>query len=212
MALFLVREASGFPIVSAVWHPKCLLQLPWDNMGKLFFVENAYAFKSDNFNDFVLQNDKRTPGWLKYSCTMLGLRNQIKLDWCTDNWLLFLEKMKTWAFHFCCNFGNKHRIMYRNFFESVYNNRCGTLPFLGFLCNHMSRLMTKPTKWHVRPAKTQISLGIRPVWSESSPSAWRKLRSLATHWAHSEDSDQTGRMPRLIWVFAGRTCHFLILS
>ena len=25
----------------------------------------------------------------------------------------------------------------------------------------MSRLMTKPTKWHVRPAKTQISLGIR---------------------------------------------------
>ena len=29
--------------------------------------------------------------------------------------------------------------------------------------NQMSRLMTKPTKWHVRPAKTQISLGIRPV-------------------------------------------------
>ena len=27
----------------------------------------------------------------------------------------------------------------------------------------MSRLMTKPTKRHVRPAKTQISLGIRPV-------------------------------------------------
>ena len=31
-----------------------------------------------------------------------------------------------------------------------------------------SRLMTKPAKWHVHPAKTQISLGIRPVWSESS--------------------------------------------
>ena len=26
----------------------------------------------------------------------------------------------------------------------------------------LSRLVTKPTKWHVRPAKTQISLGIRP--------------------------------------------------
>ena len=58
--------------------------------------------------------------------------------------------------------------------------------------------------WHdktntvaVRPAKTQIILGIRPVWSESSLSAWRKLGSLATHWAHSEDSDQTGRMPML---------------
>ena len=25
--------------------------------------------------------------------------------------------------------------------------------------------MTKPTKWHVHPANTQISLGIHPVWS-----------------------------------------------
>ena len=77
------------------------------------------------------------------------------------------------------------------------------------LCRlQMSQRMTKPTKWHVSPAKTQISLGIRPVWSESSLSAWRKLTSLATHWVHSEDSDQTGRMPSLIWVFAGHTCHF----
>ena len=45
----------------------------------------------------------------------------------------------------------------------------------------------------VRPAKTRISLDIRPVWSESSLSDWRKLGSLATHWVHSEDSDQTGR-------------------
>ena len=50
----------------------------------------------------------------------------------------------------------------------------------------MDHLMTKPTKWHVRPAKTQISLGIRPVRSESSLSAWKKLGSLATHWAHNE--------------------------
>ena len=64
----------------------------------------------------------------------------------------------------------------------------------------------------VRQAKTQISLGIRPVWSESSLSPWRKLGSLATHWAHSEDSYQTGPMPRLIWVFAGRTVILLVLS
>ena len=38
----------------------------------------------------------------------------------------------------------------------------------------------------VRPAKTQISLGIRPVWSESSLSAWRKLGSLANHWADAQ--------------------------
>ena len=68
----------------------------------------------------------------------------------------------------------------------------------------------KTNKMTVRPAK--ISLGIRPVWSESSLSAWRKLGSLATHWAHSEDSDQTGWMPRLIWVFAGRTLILLVLS
>ena len=67
----------------------------------------------------------------------------------------------------------------------------------------------KTNKVSVRPAKTQI-LGIRPVWSESSLSAWRNLGSLATHLAHSEDSDQTGRMPRLIWVFAGRTFTLLL--
>ena len=55
----------------------------------------------------------------------------------------------------------------------------------------------------------KISLRIRPVWSESSLSAWRKLGSLATHWTHSKDFDQTGRMPRLIWVFAGCTSHFV---
>ena len=70
----------------------------------------------------------------------------------------------------------------------------------------------KTNKMSVRPAKTQISLGIRPVWSESSLSAWRNLGPLATHWAYSEDSDQVGRMPRLIWVFAGRTLILLVLS
>ena len=52
----------------------------------------------------------------------------------------------------------------------------------------------KTNKMSVRLAKTQISLGIRPVWSESSLSAWRNLGSLFTHWAHSEDFDQTGWM------------------
>ena len=67
---------------------------------------------------------------------------------------------------------------------------CRTLQFFcKVYCasTHLSHLMTKPTKWHVCPAKTQISLGMRPVWSETSLSAWRKLGSLATHWAHSED-------------------------
>ena len=76
------------------------------------------------------------------------------------------------------------------------------------LLYRMSCLMTKPTKWHVRPAKTQISLSIRPVWSESSLcTQWVVKRPMFLH-ADSEDSDQTGQMPRLIWVFAGYTCHF----
>ena len=70
----------------------------------------------------------------------------------------------------------------------------------------MSHHMTKPTKWPVGLAKTRISLGICPVF------AVRMIGPLTTHWAHSEDSDQTGWMPRLIWVFTGRTsfcwfCH-----
>ena len=56
-----------------------------------------------------------------------------------------------------------------------------------FFFSNMSCRMTKLTKWHVRPLKTQISRSILPVWSQSSLSAWRKLGSLATHWAHSED-------------------------
>ena len=72
----------------------------------------------------------------------------------------------------------------------------------------VSHRMTKPTKWPVRPAKTQISLGIRPVWSESSLAAWRKLGSLATNWVHGKASDQTGWMPKLIWVFTGHKCRF----
>ena len=64
---------------------------------------------------------------------------------------------------------------------------------------YLSRLMTKPTKWHVRPAKTQISLGILPVWSESSLTALRNIRSLVTHWAHSEYSEHTGRTHFFCW-------------
>ena len=80
--------------------------------------------------------------------------------------------------------------------------------FLTSDCQDMSHLMTKPTKWPVCPAKTQISLGIRPVWYESSLcTKWVAKDPSFVH-ADSEDSDQTGQMARLIWVFAGGTCHF----
>ena len=50
---------------------------------------------------------------------------------------------------------------------------------------------------------------IRPVWSESSLCAQWVAKDLH---ADSEDTDQTGRMPRLIWVFAGHTLILLVLS
>ena len=70
----------------------------------------------------------------------------------------------------------------------------------------------KTSKLIVGPAKTQSSLGIRPVWSESSLCAQWVAKDTSYLHADSEDSDQTGRMPKLIWVFAGRTvtlwfCH-----
>ena len=69
--------------------------------------------------------------------------------------------------------------------------------------NEMSHSMTKPTKWRVSPAKTQIS----PVWSESSPSAhWvAKNPRFLPACASSEDSDEPGHPPRLIRVFAMRS-------
>ena len=83
----------------------------------------------------------------------------------------------------------------------------------------MSCLMTKPTKWYVRPAKTQISLGIHPVWSVSSLcTQWIAKHPSFLH-VDSEDSDQTGHL--LIWVFTRRTsvnwlchevAHFLKIS
>ena len=62
-------------------------------------------------------------------------------------------------------------------------------------------LMTKPTKWNVRPAKTQISLGIHAVWSvfavhmkeawvlsyplSAQQRLWSDWADLSLRWAHS---------------------------
>ena len=71
--------------------------------------------------------------------------------------------------------------------------------------SEMSCLMTKLNKTTVRPAETQISLGIPPVWSESSLCAHWVAKDPSFLHVDSEDSDQTGGMARLIWVFAGLT-------
>ena len=57
--------------------------------------------------------------------------------------------------------------------------------------------------------KTQISLGIRRVLSESLLCPQWAAKDPSFLHADREDSDQTGRMPRLTRVVAGRRCHFV---
>ena len=52
----------------------------------------------------------------------------------------------------------------------------------------------KTNKKGVRPSKTQISLGIGPVCSESSMSTQWVAKDPRFLHAFSEDSDQTGQM------------------
>ena len=69
--------------------------------------------------------------------------------------------------------------------------------------------MTKQTKWLYAQRRL---ISAWTVWSESSLSAQWVAKDPSFLQADSEDSDQTGRMPRLIWVFAGRTLILLVLS
>ena len=71
---------------------------------------------------------------------------------------------------------------------------------------NISQRMTKPTKWHIRPAKTQVSLGFRPVWSESSLCAQWVAKDPS--FLHANTLIRLGGCPG--WsVFAWRTCHFV---
>ena len=75
---------------------------------------------------------------------------------------------------------------------------------------YMSRLMTKPTKWRV-PSEDSDQPGCPPslisVFTVRMKKRWvlgYPLSAKQRLW-----SDQTGRMPRLIWVFTGQTYHFV---
>ena len=115
-----------------------------------------------------------------------------------------------------------------NLFSVFYQKRLFPIYMVYHMnaCNHSLKngIVTKCFKWTfepphdktkktaVQPAKTQISLGFRHVWSEASLCAQWVAKGPSFLHADSEDADQTGRMPRLIWVFAGRTGTLLVLS
>ena len=65
----------------------------------------------------------------------------------------------------------------------------------------MSRNIRKSTFGHLHPAKIQITLRIRTVWSESLLDAFWKSNDVKFLYADNEDWSDW-----LIWDFAGRTC------
>ena len=63
-----------------------------------------------------------------------------------------------------------------------------------FLIPDHMKMHLSHDKVTVRPAKTQISLGIRPVGSETSQCSQWVVEYPSFFHADSKDSDQTGRM------------------
>ena len=85
--------------------------------------------------------------------------------------------------------------------------------------------MTKPTKWYIHSAELdhpgwasalESFLSLNPIALRTAKTPWsfgrsecNRVKSLTFTHANSTGSDQTGRMPRLICVFAGGTCHLV---
>ena len=83
-------------------------------------------------------------------------------------------------------------------------------PKTGFLMTWLKSW--RSAKWAAKWQNQQNECAPSEDSDQPGHSTWRNIGSLATHWAHSEDSDQTGRMSRLIWVFAGRAATLLVWS
>ena len=147
-----------------------------------------------------------------YDQSGLSLLNR-SLRWCTRFYIRYTSFfMKTESTYYPKWFTVREKYWYCDESHLLPREGFALWAVCMWIKQHFSRLMTKTNNWHVRPAKTQISLGIRPVWSESSLSAWRKLVSLATQWAHSEDSDQSLRWAhRSFCWFCHEAAHLLLL-
>ena len=69
----------------------------------------------------------------------------------------------------------------------------------------MSRATAFSSRLHVPPAKSQINMRIRAVWSESWQGTLRVAKDPKCLLADSEDSDQSVWIRKLVCVFSGRT-------
>ena len=132
---------------------------------------------------------------------------------CEENCNLFYKVWSLCALMFLFKWARS----WENLFVPYGNDReadqsghsCSLISVFAIHCLDRSHSMTKPTAWPVRPMKTQTSLGICPVWSESSLCTEWVAKDLMFFHANNKDTDQSGQMPRLIWVFTGRRDHFV---
>ena len=142
--------------------------------------------------------------WLKCPCCLKGggyLYSDYRV-W--DSWL---AKQKSGS---NCPFFSRSHKNYAHYF--LMKNCRKNYPLIIIKYAPLEPPHDRTNKMTLRQAKTQISLGIRPVWSEFSLSAWRKLSSLATHWAHSEDWSDPADAQADLRAFAGCTVILLVLS
>ena len=103
-------------------------------------------------------------------------------------------------------FDVKFNVAFFFYLQYIIYSLLKTKHFKLLLAHNMSHNMTKPTKWvcakgRFRSAQSDQESSLCAQWVAKDPS-FRHV--------DSEDSDQTGRMPRLIWVFAERTAVLLV--
>ena len=74
----------------------------------------------------------------------------------------------------------------------------------------MSRDMSFPTMWYVRPAKAQTTLRICAVWSEPQLVDWISYDCQATDWTPFGVSKLNRRLHRLVWVYTCWKSHVTV--
>ena len=79
-------------------------------------------------------------------------------------------------------------------------------------CSSLSQCMRFLTMWYVRPAKPQISLRIRAVWSEPLLVAWVFYYCSATDLTPFGVSELKRRLQRFVWICTCRNATLLEIT
>ena len=171
-----INRLFSFQKTELKWHGKTE---DWVTSLYMYTVGNSVSHLSWGFDRFAQSKDD------KDECCKIAKHNL------PSDRPKFLQTWAVcWSYH-TTSVKQRENMVIR---QCLYN-RC-----IQFSHNERTR-----TFWHVRPTKTQIRLRMRAVWSESSLDAWRNFAWLAIENELSEDSDQTARIPNVIWIFAGCT-------